>query len=302
MQTHQNKNNYQPYSQYQPQQQNPPDNPNNQNKPNENLHTPVMLQEMLQCLQPRLNGKYADFTYGYGGYSRAIFAISKTPLFASDRDPNAVKCAKTDPAVRIHHAKFSDLDLETQQFDGAVADLGVSSAQIDDPSRGFSFQKPGPLDMRMGLCSQSALELIKTTNSDKLEQILRLYGEEPRARSIAKAIFDARHQLSSTTDLANLVSKKTKHPTKHPATRTFQAIRIAINDELQEISILIQKAKNWLNRGAKMLITTFHSLEDRIVKLEFKTWTKTGKIMPSQEEISKNIRARSAKIRWGING
>lgn len=268
-------------------------------------HVPVMVAEMLACLQPQRGGVYADLTYGRGGYSAAIYNISQVPLFASDRDLDAVNYGRNDPNVQMHHAKFSDLNsgFFPELLDGVVVDLGVCSTQVDQANRGFSFSKDGPLDMRMGLCQQSALELIQAASAQDLQDILQYYGEERRAKTIAQAIFEAKHHLRSTADLAELVAKITKRRCKnHPATQTFQALRIAVNSELEELVDLLRRVCTWMKKDAMTVITTFHSIEDRIVKREFRKWDAHGKVLVSKAESECNPRARSAKIRWGKNG
>ena len=268
---------------------------------NELAHVPVMLDEMILALAPVAGGCYADVTYGCGGYSRAIHAISGVRLFVSDRDLHAVEIGEVDDCVDMHHNKFSQLSkiIKPHSLDGLVADLGMSSPQIADITRGFSFTNEGPLDMRMGLCEVSAMKLIQQTSEDKLALILRVYGEEPRARAIAHALVQNRGKIQTTQDLVNIVTENTWHPKRHPATRTFQALRIAVNDELQELDCLVREARNWLKPGGRIVVVSFHSLEDRIVKSAFKNhYAKTARIFPSEVEVARNPRARSAVLRW----
>lgn len=263
-------------------------------------HTPVMLDEMLKALAPIKDGYYADVTYGCGGYSRAIGAVSGIKLFASDRDPCAVEIGRNDVCVDMYHAKFSELNqfIAPNSLDGLVADLGMSSPQVDDVERGFSFNSEGPLDMRMGLCAESALDLIRYTSEEQLALILRVYGEEPRAKAIARALVQNRDKLHTTQDLVRVVAEKTWHPKRHPATRTFQALRIAVNDELQELDYLMRKAKDWVKEGGRVVVVSFHSLEDRIVKRALKAYGCSGRVFPSDTEVARNPRARSAVLRW----
>lgn len=272
--------------------------------PHSSHHNPVMLGEMIEALMPVCGGYYADVTYGCGGYSKAIHSVSGVKLFALDRDPYAVSVGAQDSCVSMHHAKFSQLHtlIKPRSLDGLVADLGVSSPQIDSAARGFSFNKKGPLDMQMGLCEVSALELIRRTPESELVLILRVYGEEPRARAIARALVENRDKLETTEDLANLVAAKTSHPKRHPATRTFQALRIAVNDELRELDCLMQQAKGWLKDGGRIVVVSFHSLEDRMVKRALAGYGVCGRILPSEGEVKINVRARSAVLRWAQTG
>jgi 16S rRNA (cytosine1402-N4)-methyltransferase len=264
-------------------------------------HTPVMLSEMLDALQVKVDGQYADVTYGCGGYSKAIYNISKKTVISSDRDINAVELGMNDESVNMHHAKFSQLSdiIMPDSIDGLVADLGLSSGQLSDGSRGFSFMNCGPIDMQMGLCDQSALELIRKSSCERIAQILWEYGEEPKSRQIAKVLVQYRHQITTTADLASIVSGLTYHKGRHPATRTFQALRIAVNNELYELESLLLNAKQWLRPGGRLVIVSFHSLEDRMVKNDFKSWSLNTRVFPTDKEIRNNPRARSAKLRWG---
>jgi 16S rRNA (cytosine1402-N4)-methyltransferase len=266
-------------------------------------HIPVMLDEMLSALQVVPGGSYADVTYGRGGYASAIYKISGVKLFASDRDDGSVTAGERDGAVEMHHAKFSQLSklIKPQSLDGVVADLGVSSPQIDNPQRGFSFMSDGPLDMRMGLCDQSALELLSQVSEEELVRILRTYGEEPRARSVARALIERCGEIRTTQDLVRVVSEKTWHHKRHPATRVFQALRIAVNDELRELDCLLKSVRGWIKPGGRAVFVSFHSLEDRMIKHELKSWGGDGgRVFPSDQEVLRNPRARSAVLRWKL--
>jgi len=260
-------------------------------------HIPVMLNEIQEALNIKIHGQYADLTYGVGGYSRAIASASQNKVQASDRDLAAVKIGANDPNVIMQHARFSDLQFAPESLDGIVADLGLSTPQISQDDRGFSFMRSGPLDMRMGLCTKSALELIESSSEAQLAEILWKYGEEPRSRSIAKAIKATR--LSSTLELVKLVSQLTYHKGRNPATRTFQALRIAVNNELHELEYLLCNANTWLKPNGRLVIVAFHSLEDRMVKYHLKSWKATKRMLPSEGEIQQNPSSRSAKLRWG---
>jgi 16S rRNA (cytosine1402-N4)-methyltransferase len=266
-----------------------------------------MLQEMLACLQPKVGGLYADLTYGCGGYAAAIHRYSNRCLFAADRDDDAVLRGQSDPRVQIHHLRFSELHAYLTKegiiFDGIVADLGVCSTQIDDPVRGFSFNHDGPLSMQMGRSDESALSVIQNATADELQEMFQVYGEERRAKTLAQLIFAARNQIRSTSDLARLISDNVARVGRtHPATQVFQALRIAVNAELEELDVLLKHAQSWLKIGGRLVITTFHSLEDRMVKHAMREWVVSGRAIVSRAEVLRNPRARSAKVRWGEKG
>ncbi len=292
-------------------------------------HIPVLLSEAVKILSPRENGAYLDCTFGGGGHSRAILESARCEVYALDRDPAAAARAKALEAeypgsFKFFPMPFSALDaLPRREFDGILFDFGVSSFQLDDASRGFSFARPGPLDMRMDTNSgETALEYIERAGEAELAQVLREYGEEPRAKKIARAVAAAARdgKISTTADLARIVAEAApSHEKIHPATRTFQALRIKVNDELGEIGRALPKAFAALKSGGVLAAISFHSLEDRIVKKFFKkmagrpedlfdassvqdriklaTLITRKPAAPSDAERLANPRSRSAKLR-----
>jgi 16S rRNA (cytosine1402-N4)-methyltransferase len=299
-------------------------------------HAPVLLGEMLAALDVRSGGAYLDATYGAGGYSRGILQAGAGRVFAIDRDPAAVargrELAAACPRFTMLEGRFGDMaELlaahGVRQLDGIVLDLGVSSMQLDDPDRGFSFAADGPLDMRMSGAGVSAAEVVNRADADTLADILRRYGEEPAARRIARAIVKRRQRrpLERTHELARLVAPVVGgRPGRiDPATRTFQALRIHVNDELGELERALPAAEALLAPGARLVVVAFHSLEDRIVKrflaersdarprpsrhLPLPVATSTAPrwrllakraVRPDPAEIAGNPRARSARLRW----
>jgi 16S rRNA (cytosine1402-N4)-methyltransferase len=251
-------------------------------------HRPVLLAEALAALAVRKNGTYVDATFGRGGHSRAILERLGPAgrLIALDRDPAAVQAAGelADPRFRIVHAPFSELSatldrLGVAQVQGVLADLGVSSPQLDDASRGFSFQADGPLDMRMDPTrGVSAAEWLATATEQQLREAIGGYGEERFAKQVAKAIVDARARepIRRTEQLAVVVAaavrkRQTRREAgQNPATRTFQAIRILVNRELEEVALMLPQAIARLAAGGRLAVISFHSLEDRLVKRVFK--------------------------------
>src|SRR5690554_1283726 len=245
-------------------------------------HVSVLLQESIEALAIKPDGIYLDATFGRGGHSRAILAQlnSQGKLYALDRDPTAIAAAQAladDPRFTIIHTPFSLLDevLEAQQLrgqlDGILFDLGVSSPQLDDAERGFSFMREGPLDMRMDTSTgATAADFLNSASADEIAFVLREYGEERFAWRIAQAVVQRRDEapLQTTRELAELIDKavpfKDKH--KHPATRSFQGIRIHINGELDEIETALTAAVNGLKPDGRLAVISFHSLEDRLVK------------------------------------
>ncbi|WP_131780969.1 16S rRNA (cytosine(1402)-N(4))-methyltransferase RsmH [Legionella gresilensis] len=301
-------------------------------------HQSVLLHESIESLAIKADGVYIDGTFGRGGHSQAILAhlSSQGRLIAIDKDPQAVEFANchftNDPRFQIFQGSFADLPKFAKQanvyqrIDGILLDLGVSSPQLDDANRGFSFMQAGPLDMRMDI--QQSLDAATYINHAKLDDMAKIfweYGEERFARRIAKAIIDARTQapITSTTQLAEIIKqanpKWEKH--KHPATRVFQAIRIHINNELDDLKKGLKNAFEVLGKGGRLVVISFHSLEDRIVKQfmrdmeighqlpfdipiraqeELKSFKRVGKaIKPEEKEIRQNIRSRSAILRIG---
>ena len=246
-------------------------------------HRPVLLEAAVAALNVRPDGCYVDATFGRGGHAAAILARlgGEGRLLAFDRDPEAVADARArfgqDPRFRIEHASFSALQAVIEaaglvgRVDGLLLDLGVSSPQLDDARRGFSFQQEGPLDMRMDTTrGPSAADWLATASEDEIATVLRDLGEERFARRIARSIVRVRaeHPLRTTAELAALVehASPTREKHKHPATRSFQAIRIFINRELDELQAVLQQALAVLAVGARLVVISFHSLEDRIVK------------------------------------
>ncbi len=300
----------------------------------ERPHIPVLLDEVIAHLAVRKGGVYIDGTFGAGGYSSAILDAGAGKVIGIDRDPTAIAAGQAlveryQGRLELVHAPFSTLaeaarDLGDVAVDGIVLDIGVSSMQIDQPERGFSFRADGPLDMRMALSGESAADLVNAMAEEDLANLIYRYGEERRSRAIARAIVAerARAPITTTKALADLVSKivYAKPGDIHPATRTFQALRIAVNDELGELERALDAAPTILREGGRLVVVTFHSLEDRIVK----TWMaeKSGRTpsasrhMPatfreqplfgaltrkpveaSPQEARDNPRSRSAKLR-----
>jgi len=302
-------------------------------------HYPVMLPEVLDALSPVDGGIYVDGTFGAGGYARAILDAANCTVVAIDRDPDAQKRAdeiNNDRLIFIRGC-FGDVerllaDAGIEKVDGFVLDLGVSSFQLDEAERGFSFRFDAPLDMRMDPQNgQSAADLIATTEENDLADLIYKYGEERKSRRIAHKICEVRSDtpIETTFQLADIVRSclpKPRHNEIDPATRTFQAIRIAVNDELGELERALQSAENILNPDGKMVVVSFHSLEDGLVKRFFRN--KSGgegvsryqpqidqspamfnlpskkAIKPSQSEIDENPRSRSARLRIAqmVNG
>tara|TARA_B100000073_G_scaffold212373_1_gene176546 strand:- start:663 stop:1556 length:894 start_codon:yes stop_codon:yes gene_type:complete len=291
------------------------------------LHVPVLLEESLDFLLHDLSGTYLDLTFGRGSHSQEILnrMSSDGSLHAVDRDLEAVSYGKDnikDSRFNIYHANYSEIDsLFTQhQFDGILLDLGTCSTHLDDPIRGFSFQSDGPLDMRMDTSSGiRASEWLNSASEKEISDILYKYGDERASRKIAKAIVQFRsiRSIETTIELTNIIETVLKRTGKiHPATKTFQAIRIHVNNELHHLKIVLSKLHNVLKVGGVAVIISFHSLEDRIVKNFFKPVIEElpkdipinpsvketyscikKKIKPSTNEIKINPRSRSAVMR-----
>ena len=282
-----------------------------------NEHVPVLLEPVLQYLTPKPGDWYLDLTAGYGGHAIAILENTQTPTQAVlvDRDANAIAALEpfAKQGVRVVQRDFlgvsKELAAEGQRFDVILADLGVSSPHLDNASRGFAFGLDGPLDMRMDQSQTlTAATLVNTYAAEDLERIIREYGEEPRARTIAHAIVENR-PLNSTARLAEVIrSVMPKGSKTHPATKTFQALRIAVNDELELLRASLPLWIRLLKPGGRLGVISFHSLEDRIVKqglaelagnrydAELSLLTKRP-ITADRDEIVFNPRARSAKLR-----
>ncbi len=288
------------------------------------LHVPVMVGEVLECLQPKPDGVYVDGTLGLGGHGLAILEKSAPSGglvgFEWDREAAAYAADRLTgfkERVRIIRASYADLLQELEEIgvegvDGLLVDLGVSSLQFDRGERGFSFQVDAPLDMRMNQdLKVTAADIVARSNEGELADILYHYGEERQARRIARFICEARvvEPVQTTFQLANLVKKAVPrrfHPDRiHVATRTFQALRIAVNRELDNLVRLLEDGPEALNPGGRFCVITFHSLEDRIVKQAFrkdsrlKLLTKKP-VEPGADEIAVNPRARSARLRGAI--
>lgn len=251
-------------------------------------HVPVLLAETVAALAPRGDGVYVDGTFGRGGHSRAILAALSRGgrLVAIDRDPQAETAAGAiaDPRFTFRRARFSELPqvlaaLAIERVDGVLLDLGVSSPQLEDPMRGFTFRFDGPLDMRMDPTrGESAAEFVARASIDELTEVIRNYGEERFAQSVARAIAKAREvgPIVSTRQLADVVAQAIGARTRgdwrqDPAARTFQALRIAVNRELEELATTLPAVVTLLGRGGRLAVISFHSLEDRIVK-RFIAW------------------------------
>ncbi|MBK1693679.1 16S rRNA (cytosine(1402)-N(4))-methyltransferase [Chromatium weissei] len=255
------------------------------------MHLPVLLNESVTALVHNPAGCYLDGTFGRGGHSRAILARLNAAgrLLAFDRDPDAIAAAQqlaaTDSRFTIIHSPFSALDAHlTRPVDGILLDLGVSSPQLDTAERGFSFGADGPLDMRMDSSSgETAAAWLARATLAQIIEVLRDFGEERFAKRIANAIVTARAErpLLTTGQLAELVARAvpTREPGKHPATRTFQALRIQINDELNELQQCLERSIEQLNAGGRLVVISFHSLEDRIVK-QFIRREAQGQVFP----------------------
>lgn len=273
-------------------------------------HVPVLGSELIAGLAVRPGGRYLDATLGGGGHTALILAAAAdVRVVAIDRDAEAIRFCQTRFAsapVEFWHGNFADYKSQTAKFDGIIADLGVSSAQFDKPERGFSFRHPAKLDMRMNQQqSLTAEEIINHWEEVKLADIIYKYGEERLSRRIARRIVQGR-PFESTTELAFAIGgcfpPKQRNGRIHPATRTFQALRIAVNSELASLETFLGEAPKWLKPGGRIGIITFHSLEDRPVKHQLRgtdclqVLTKKP-IVPQSEEIARNPRARSAKLR-----
>jgi 16S rRNA (cytosine1402-N4)-methyltransferase len=281
------------------------------------LHLPVMLEQALQLLNINPDGIYIDGTFGRGGHSNAILnqLSAKGKLIAFDQDPDAVQYAKTninDPRFNIFHDNFTNhqqhlKSIDVTSVDGILLDLGICSTQIDEGDRGFSFMRDATLDMRMNSTTgMTAADWLKTASAEEISEVLWFYGEEKFSRKIAQAIYNARGSLQTTLDLADLIKNtipyRDKH--KHPATRSFQAIRIFINDELNVLDNMMNLAPLMLSPKGRLVVISFHSLEDRIVKRKFQDWSNNKeysiiakKVKPTQSEMDRNRRSRSAIMR-----
>lgn len=303
-------------------------------------HIPVMLTEVLASLNPTSGETHLDGTFGAGGYTSAIIGKGAN-VIAIDRDPDAIDngqkmVAASKGKLALVQGRFSNLDQIAADnlsdnsgglLDGVVLDIGVSSMQLDQAERGFSFQKDGPLDMRMAQSGVSAADVVNKADHSTLTRVIGILGEEKKASRISRAIIDARlsQTFTTTLQLATLIEKTIgRRPTDriHPATRSFQGLRIFVNQELEELCDALLAAECLLKPGGRLVVVTFHSLEDRIVKKFFADRTggsggsrhlpeiaiakpnfsqiKRGAVSATDEECSVNPRSRSAKLRWGV--
>jgi 16S rRNA (cytosine1402-N4)-methyltransferase len=299
-------------------------------------HVPVLKQEVVEALRPRDGGRYVDGTFGAGGYSSAMLDRADCEVIAIDRDPDAIAAGRSlaeryAPRLRLIEGRFGDMvDLLSArgvgEVDGVALDLGVSSMQFDQAERGFSFRASGPLDMRMERAGRSAADLVNEADEAELADIVWRHGEERKSRRVAQAIVEARKhkRIETTGELADIVRRAVGpqgRDESDPATRTFQALRIAVNDELDELERGLSAAEQVLGPGGRLAVVSFHSLEDRTVK-EF-VRSRAGRvpapsrhappraeqrratlkdltrkpIVPSPAEIAANPRARSARLR-----
>ncbi|MCB2114811.1 MAG: 16S rRNA (cytosine(1402)-N(4))-methyltransferase RsmH [Rhodobacteraceae bacterium] len=293
-------------------------------------HIPVLLGPLLQAVAP-VSGVWVDGTFGAGGYARGLLAAGAGKVIGIDRDPTVFKMAQDWAAgygdrLDLVEGTFSELDaLAGEPLDGVVLDLGVSSMQIDQAERGFSFQKDGPLDMRMGDVGMTAADLVNSASEAEIADILFHYGEERASRRIARAIVAGR-PFTRTLELVAVIERclpRAKPGQSHVATRSFQALRIAVNDEFGQLADGLAAAERALKPGGKLAVVTFHSLEDRIVKRFFQlrsgsegqgsryaperaraipafTLATRRAIGPDEAELAANPRARSAKLRVGV--
>jgi 16S rRNA (cytosine1402-N4)-methyltransferase len=304
------------------------------------VHIPVMVEEVVAHLRPHDGAVFVDGTFGAGGYTQALLAAANTRVYGIDRDPTAIAngaglVAQSQNRLKLLHGTFADMQslLAAEgivQVDGIVLDIGVSSMQIDQAARGFSFMRDGPLDMRMSLSGPTAADHVNHLEQEALARVIYVLGEEPRSRAIARAIIAARSEapLATTFDLVKAVERATgpqrAKDRTHPATRTFQALRIFVNAELDELAEVLSVAENLLCAGGRLVVVSFHSLEDRIVKRFFSS--RSGKVVgssrfapetvaayapsftlpfkghrqASDDEQRRNPRSRSAKLRAGI--
>ena len=307
----------------------------NQTSSLEFSHFPVMLSEVLKISSPYNGGSFIDCTFGGGNYSREILKFPKTSVLALDRDKKVISLAqdfkkKFPKRFKFYQIRFSALDkIINDKVDVAIFDLGLSSIQLDDLDRGFSFRSHEKLDMSMGLNEVTAFEAINNLSEQNLKLVIKILGDEKEASTIAKNIVKSRNikKISNTSDLVKIIekSKKKNYANKiNPCTKTFQALRIFVNKEVTELINGIICASKRLRPGGKILVISFHSIEDRIVKYFFSNFSKNKSrpsryfpenktsdivlfneyknelLRPSKEEIDKNSRSRSAKLRFAI--
>ncbi|MEO1147554.1 MAG: 16S rRNA (cytosine(1402)-N(4))-methyltransferase RsmH [Cyanobacteria bacterium J06638_22] len=275
-------------------------------------HIPVLLDVVLEGLAIQPQGRYLDATVGGGGHSRRILESAPgVQVVGLDQDARAIAAAQQNLAefgdrIQFHHTNFSDFDPQEETFDGILADLGVSSAQFDQAERGFSFRQTAPLDMRMDKRqSLTAADLVNHGDEVELANLFYTYGEERLSRRIARRIVEQR-PFQTTTELAEAIAysvpKKYRYGRIHPATRVFQALRIAVNQELDVLDQFLEKAPTWLKPNGRLVIISFHSLEDRKVKQAFRDCPELSiitkkPITADVAEMAQNSRSRSAKLR-----
>ncbi len=295
-------------------------------------HIPVMLSEVIQYLKPQKGEVYVDATFGNGGYTQAILEAADCKVIALDRDPNVRIRANElknmyGARFEFRQGRFGEFaDLVPEKINGAVFDIGVSSMQLDDAERGFSFSKEAALDMRMSCEGLSASDIVNTYTEKDLADLIYQYGEEHKSRQIARKIVEYRRgkSIETTTELAGIIYSVLHKRAGEidPATRTFQALRIAVNDELNELAKGLQSSAGRLLSGGRLIVVDFHSLEDRIVKIFMKEnggkkvriskyapdlvaddslFAEVSKVItPTADECSRNPRARSAKLRYAV--
>jgi 16S rRNA (cytosine1402-N4)-methyltransferase len=285
------------------------------------VHTPVMVAEVLEHLAPERGGVFIDCTVGLGGHARALLEAGASRVIGLDRDPSALERSRDALAafsdqVELVHGDYRDLPdlLDARSIsgvDGVLADLGVSSLQLDAPGRGFSFRRDDELDMRMDTSQgRTAADMLATADEQTLADVIYTLGEERHARRVARAILAARSQAPITTtgrfaDVVRRAVPRKGYSRIDPATRTFQAIRIWVNRELEGLDDFLVRAVGRLNPGGRMAVITFHSLEDRVVKHTFRALQSEGRVtirtkrpvIPAAGEVESNARARSAKLR-----
>jgi len=297
------------------------------------MHKPVMLTEVLEALQPQDKEIYVDATFGGGGYSQAILDTADCSVVAMDRDPEAAERAalfqqRYPGRFSFYQTRFGEMAnvVPPQGYDGIVFDLGVSSPQLDDGARGFSFKHDGPLDMRMDKQGLTAADVVNTFEEKEIARILWVYGEEKRSRAVARAIV-AQRPFSTTGQLAEVIRSVVGFVRVgfDPATRSFQALRLYVNDELGELEKGLEASEALLKKGGRLVVVSFHSLEDRLVKTFLRQ--KSGNtprasrhlpervsspasfilqekkaLSPQDAELRENPRARSARLRWAVKG
>lgn len=281
-------------------------------------HTPVMLDETMQFLDPKPGGRFIDATLGAGGHTRALLERTGPGgrVLAIDQDESVLAGARAmlesfGSRVALVHSNFREVKTIAaghgfMECDGVLADIGISSMMVDDPSRGFSFMREGPLDMRMDRTQAlTAAAVVNTYSEKEIADILYAYAEERRSRPLARSIVRSR-PLQRTTDLVRAIERVSggpRHGQIHPATRTFQALRIYVNDELKSLETFLDSSMHVVRPGGRVVVITFHSLEDRIVKQKFRALAVPGRVLTKKvvtgtdEEVRRNPRARSAKLR-----